>query len=308
MLSQFQTCPANYFLRIQQGWVPRRKSAALGFGGAAHEGLAAWYKTGELGKALAAIDAAWDNAMPIDDWRTKAKCVTVMIEYTKQYPAETFTPILGPSGPMIEVPFVLDTGMFLDCPNCGHPADKGDGVLIPGNTDTCAECGEPLEQIEYGGIFDGLVDFSGQTYVLEHKTTSMMGGGYFDQFKPNNQVSGYIWGASCLSGRRVQGAIINAIGVYKVGKTKFERSITSRNVTDLDEWLKYVRYWCNRIKEAERTGVWAMNTQACTLYGKCSFHSVHILSHEAERQKRLDMDYVVDKWNFEKRIGTEVKE
>lgn len=279
-LTNFQTCPAKYDLRIRQGWTPRQRSAALGFGGAFHEGLATWYKTGDLSAAITAIAEKWDDTSSAEDYRTKEKCVTVMIEYAKRYPSENFRIVgLEEGHPMIEVPFVLDTGMTTD-----------DG-----------------EPIEYGGIFDGLVDFNGQLWVFEHKSTSQLGSYYFEQFKPNNQVTGYIWAAEQLSGRRVHGAIINAIGVYKSGATKFERQPTARNPQDIVEWLANLRLVCNQIKRAEKEG-FSLSTGACTLYGKCEFHSVHVLSHAAEREKRLEMDYQIDAWDFEKRTGTETKD
>lgn len=300
-LTNFQTCPAKYDLRINQGWQTRRRSSALGFGGAIHEGLAVWYKTGDLAQALTAIVDKWDDTVSVDDYRTKEKCIQVMIEYSKNYPSETFKVVGMETGhPMIEVPFVLDTGMYLDwCEEC-----KGELGTI--NQNECSNCGKVHESIEYGGIFDGLIDFNGQIYVLEHKSTSMLGQYYFQQFKPNNQVTGYIWAAEQLSGRQVNGALINALGVYKVGKTKFERSLTARHPQELVDWKNNVRLVCNQIKAAERNG-FSLSTGACTLYGKCEYHDVHVLTLPAERQKRLETDYIVEHWDFEKRDGTEVK-
>lgn len=279
-LTNFQTCPAKYQLRIKQGWTTRRRSSALSFGGGFHEGLATWYKTHDLAAALSAIVNKWDDSVSVDDYRTKEKAVQVMIDYVKHYPQESFKVVGIEDGrPMIEVPFVLDTGLVCD-----------DG-----------------EPIEYGGIFDGLVDFNGQLWVFEHKTTSQLGSYYFDQFKPNNQVTGYIWAAEQLSGRKVHGAIINAIGVYKTGATKFERGMTARHPQDLKEWLENIRIVCNQIKRAEKEG-YSQSTGACTLYGKCEYHSIHVLSHPSERQKRLESDYIQEAWDFEHRTGTEVKE
>ena len=278
-LTNFQTCPAKYELRIKQGWTTRRRSSALSFGGGFHEGLAVWYKTYDLAQALTAIVEKWDDTVSVDDYRTKEKAVQVMIEYVKHYPQENFKVVGIESGaPMIEIPFVLDTGMV-------------------------CEDGDP---IEYGGIFDGLVDFNGQLWVFEHKTTSQLGSYYFNQFKPNNQVTGYIWAAEQLSGRKVQGAIINAIGVYKTGATKFERGMTARHSQELKDWMENVRLVCNQIKQAERTG-YSQSTNACTLYGQCEYHSVHVLGLPIERQKRLEQDYLKEAWDFEHRTGTEVK-
>lgn len=294
-LTMFQTCPAKYALRIKQGWTPRRRSAALGFGGAIHEGLAEWYRTKDLERAFTAIVKAWPNESPVDDYRTREKCLQVMNEYVKHYPSENFNIVQGPSGPLIEVPFTLDTGLELPS-ELSWLKEKASDLPFP----------DYNEPIEYGGIFDGLIEFSGTVYVFEHKSTSMLGSTYFNQFKPNNQVTGYVWAASQLSGRKVGGAMINALGVYKAGKTRFERHLTGRFPVEIEEWLENVRRVCIQIKTAELNGHWTKSTNACTLYGMCEFYSVHSLGHAAERQKRLEMDYVVEHWDYEKRGGTEV--
>lgn len=307
-LTMFQTCPHKYFRRMIQGWTPRRKSGALGFGGALHEGLAEWHRDGELGMALVAIDKGWPDAMPVDDFRTKDKCLSTMMEYVKQYPTESFKTVVGPNGPLIEVPFTLDTGMYLPCRLSWIGTDKStpDCSGVSNESGVCVHCGKDCEPIEYGGIFDGLVEYGGTVYVLEHKSTSMLGSTYFNQFKPNNQVTGYVWAAGQMSGRQVGGAIINAIGVYRVGKTKFERHITNRFPEEIVEWLENVRIVCNQIKEAELRQTFSRSTGACTMYGLCEFHSVCNLAREKERLKRLDMDYHIDPWDYEKRGGTEV--
>src|SRR5437867_2986696 len=151
-----------------------------------------------------------------------------MIKYVGQYPYETFRVIGWPEDPLVERTFTLRTGLYLDC-QCGPQAK----IVTPDNTTPmCTKCGEHLEEIEYGGIFDGLVEWDSSVYVLEHKSTSQLGSYYFDQFKPNNQITGYIWGGGTLSGMRVGGAIVNAIGVYKASPTKFERQITNRSKED----------------------------------------------------------------------------
>lgn len=291
-LSMFQTCPSKYDLRIRQGWSVSGKAAALGFGGAMHEGLAAWYKEGTVEAAIQAIHDSWPQGMPPDDYRNEGKAFKVMAEYIKEYPGETFTIVQGAEGALIEVPFSIDTGMFLVCERC-------DGKMPSHPKGWC--CGEPLEPIEYGGIFDGLIEFGPQVYVLEHKTTSQLGSQYFNQFKPNNQITGYIWGAGLLSGKRVGGALINAIGAYKAGTTRFVRDFTTRTERDIAEWMKHVKYICQAIKNYEKMGVWPMHTSACTLYSGCEFRKVHVLSQEKDRQRQLDQAFVHDPWDYEQR-------
>lgn len=304
-LTGWQKCPSWYNLRINQGWTTKYRSGALGFGGAFHEGLAVWYRTHDINQALMAIKSSWPENLPTDDWRTLAKCVTVFTEYVRRYPSESFKIVGGLENPMIEVPFTLDTSMCLPvCKECGW--DNGEYAISESHT--CANCRSPLEPIEYGGIFDGLVEFGGQIYVFEHKTASQMGAGYFNQFKPNNQITGYVWAGSQLSGQRVNGAMINAIGLYKASPTKFERSITSRSPAEIAEWMNYLWHEACAIDKHKRDGVWPFRTSSCTLYGRCEYHSVHTLSSELERERMLEQDYKQEHWDYEQRTGTKEAE
>lgn len=296
-LMLFQTCPAKYFLRIKQGWVPIRRRAALGFGGAIHAGLAEWYRTGDHVASVGRLVEVWPEGMPVDDYRTREKAAQTLLEYFKEYPQESFKIIGFPEDPLVEKAFTIDTGMFLECQSCqiGYASDDDY------RTGKCSNCNEPLEAVLYGGVIDAGIDFGGKAYVFEHKTTSQMGTGYFLQFKPNNQVTGYIWGLTGLTSMKVGGALVNGIGIYKASPTKFERHITNRAQVEIDEWLVHVLVTCNEIKRCERTGVWPWRTMACTLYGLCDYHNVHVLAHEAERDKRLEQDYVRSHWNHEER-------
>lgn len=306
-ISMFMSCPAKYALRIREHWTSRRKSAALGFGGALHEGLAAWYRTHDRAAALLAINESWPVSVPIDDWRTKEKCLSTMVEYMRTYPDETFQVVGAPESPLVEVTFSHDTGMVMPCAcgwECTPPQVRtSDDEPHPQSLPFCPECNAPTEPIEYGGIFDALVEAAGVVYVLEHKTTSQLGSYYFDQFKPNNQVTGYVWAAERLSGYRVGGAIVNAIGIYKASSTRFERQITSRSPENIAEWLRNVYEVCKMIRTCERIGHWPMFTPSCTMYGKCEYHDVHVVGTEKERLRLLEQDYVRDEWKYEERPG-----
>lgn len=279
-LIAFQTCPALYFLRFKQHWAPRRKSAALSFGGGVHLGLAEWYETGDMQKAAIAMSNGWTPG-PIDDYRTLEKAVEVLVKYQRQYPRENFQFVQGPSGPLVEVVFTLPLQI--------------DGEQL------CLTDGEP---IEYGGIFDGLVDSGGpaaQVYVLEHKTTWRLGASYMLQFKPNNQVSGYIWAAGALSGKKVAGALINAICVTSSGKIDFKRDITTRTPYDISVWARDVQRTCQMIRDAEVSGLWPRFTKSCTMYGKCEFHDVHVKGDAETEDRILNQDYEYREWSHEAR-------
>jgi hypothetical protein len=295
-LSLFQSCPAMYNLRIEQGWVPVRKHAALGFGGAIHIALAAWHRTYNAKAAIRAMLEKWPDGMPEEDFRTKEKAISVMLEYFQTYPQENFKVVGAPDSALIERAFTIDTGLFLECGACQMYSTSN---RVTDNV--CFSCGQLLEPLEYGGILDAGILFYDKVYTLEHKTTTRMGDSYFLQFKPNNQVTGYIWGLSKLTNTQVGGCMVNAIGIYKSQATKFERHLTTRTQAEIDEWLLNVLATANDIARCKRTGIWPMRTMACTMFGLCDFHNVHVLANPKEREKRLEADYRCNKWDYEHR-------
>jgi len=312
-LTMHQSCPLKFWYRMENGWQLRRRSGALGFGAAFHAGLAEWYRhegdhvSQRLHLGIKAIEDNWDSSVPVDDYRTLQKCIQTFEEYASEYPNETFSVVGYPERPMIEQTFTLALGTYLPC-RLSYPEDKRFEMTgrreCNGQTDIftpMCSCGRLKEPIEYGGIFDGVVEFGGKVYALEHKTTSQLGDYYFTQFKPNNQITGYIWAAGQLSGLDVAGAIVNAIGAYRVGKTKFKRQVTTRDKLDIEQWIVNVTASCEEIAHHRLTGIWPQRTIACTQYGLCEFHQVDTLSDPMWRQKRLEQDYVREHWDYTRR-------
>lgn len=309
-LTMHQACPTRFKYRMVDGWQLRRRSGALGFGSAFHAGLAEWYKDSSgpiedrIDRAINTIEEAWDNSVPLDDYRTLNKCVDVFGEYVREYPAETFSVVGAPHKPIVEQTFTIALGTYLPCnlsfindePNRDRSCHADQRP-----TDSVCSCGLHKEPIEYGGIFDGLVHFGNKVYILEHKTTSQLGDYYFTQYKPNNQVTGYIWAAGEMSGMEVAGAIINAIGVYKVGKTKLRRQVTTRDDEEIAEWKASVTYECESIARDQLRSMYPMRTTSCTQYGLCEFHQVCTLSDPKWREKRLEQDYERSHWDYTRR-------
>ncbi len=281
-LSMFQTCPSKYDLRMNHKWTTRRQGAALGFGQLLHLGLEVWYASHDIEAAIQMIKDNWPPNHPPDDFRNMEKCISVMREYVQCYPSELFRVVgHGTDQPMLEVNFTL--------PLLG--ADGSHLQTFDGH------------KIYYGGIFDMLMDFNGQLYVVDHKTTTQLGDYYFEQYKPNNQITGYIWGAGHLTDRRVGGAMINAIGLMKKSPTKFKRHYTVRSPEDIADWVVSVQHVCNLLRIAHNTGEWPKFTSACTLYGRCEFHSVHVLSGADHQQRYLETMFTQETWDHETRGG-----
>ena len=303
-LEQF-TCPAKYDLRINKGLVPLRRKPSLSFGTVIHAALAEWYRTGSHENALVMVAKRWPEVMPSDDFRTKDLALKVIAAYIREWPKESWQLLKGTDDlPIVEQAFTLPTGFYLDCQNVATGCTSGSFIVDPA-LPVCPHCTLPREPIEYGGIIDAAIEFAGTVYVLDHKTTTVLGKEdstyYFLQYKPDNQMTGYIWALSRLTNRKVGGAMINAIGLYKKDEPRFKRHLTARNEFEINEWLKGVVNRCNEIKRCERTGEWRLQTSQCMSYGQCEYHSVHVLNDATSRALRLEQDYVVSKWNYEDR-------
>jgi hypothetical protein len=303
-IETFTTCPAKYLLRIREGLAPKKVSSALNAGKVLHSGLEVWYKTGDLGQALQACKDKWDPTIVSDDFRNLEKILGTLVTYTKNYPTEKFK-ILGvdTGDTIVEDSFTLPTGMVLDmCPVCHFDhAKEHTAVREAYLSGKCFNCDLPLEPIQYGGIFDLLVDWAGTLYVLDHKTTTQFGQYYHTQWKPNNQITGYVWGAQELSGRKVGGAVINVIAWYKASPTKFDRHITTRDAHDIVEWKENVRQIANLIHRANLLGEYPLVTKSCIMYGKCEYHMLHESSNPQVREGLKSMYYEHRPWDHERR-------
>lgn len=284
------SCPAKYDLRIRRGLVPLRRAPSLSFGVVIHAGLAEWYRTASLDAALNVVESVWTGEIEPGDFRTLEYAKKVLREYVHTYPKESWSPVL------VEQTFTLSTGLFCDCVACGSSETE---------LGFCMDCYEKAEPIEYGGIIDLVAEFNGTLYVVDHKTTTQLGRNdhsyFFSRFKPDSQLTGYIWAATQLTNRSVAGAIINAIGLYKTGDVLFARQPTGRNKFEITEWLDGLRIVCSEIRRAEAHGVFRLDTGRCGDYGGCPYRPIHLLGDATARQKKIELDYTMEPWNYEAR-------
>ena len=266
-IEQFSTCPRKFYYRVHKGYTTKHRGAALGFGVTLHEGLREWYTSKNFDLACDAMKAVWQDTVE-DDYRTFARAVAVLEEYTRYYDSELLKIVHNDDNhPMLEITFQVDTGR---------------GFI-------------------YTGIFDGLMTINGEYFVFEHKTTSQLGAQYFRQYKPNGQVTGYMWAASRIFGKPVVSAMINAIGVLKT-QTKLDRHITTRTPEETDEWLDNVCAVHDEIVRCETADEWPQRTVNCIgKYGACEFHDICALSSPENRARLLDQDYVIEPWDPEHR-------
>ena len=162
------------------------------------------------------------------------------------------------------------------------------------------------EQLLYCGHLDRLaVDEAGSQWVVDRKTTgSTIGFGFFNQYNPDNQMSGYTVGAHVTLGVPAKGVIIDAVQIAK-GFSRFERGYANRSQAQLDEWLSTTTFYITTLAAAfaqkanDGAGIDAfpMNDKACHNYNGCQFRDQVCSKDPRMRQAFLEGNFKRRFWD-----------
>lgn len=275
-----QTCLRKYYYTMIRGIKPKRTSVHLLFGGIYASALEHFYKYRAEGLSIddalrqvvrEALTASWDSeaGQPLhfdDAKKTRVNLIRTIVWYIEQFAVESEDGIktyhLQSGKPAVELSFTLE----LD------------------------------EDILYCGHLDRVVDFGGHLYIMDQKTTGgTVGTYYFDQFSPNNQMSGYAWAGQAILKSPVRGVIIDAAQIA-VNFTRFERGITTRTPDQLEEWHESTRYTISLARSAAALDKWPMNLSACGNYGGCPFRQLCSRSPQV-RENFIKSDYDAHNWD-----------
>lgn len=267
-LSLADTCLRKYEYRMIDGWGSRHLSVHLRFGQHYATALEHFYKHLALGDdwdtALrkvvheALIDT-WDgrsDESPGQPWdsldanKTRETLIRSIVWYTEQFHDDAATIVMIDGKPAVEHSFLL-------------PVDN---------------------DILFSGHLDRLVEYSGNVMVMDQKTTkSTITSNYFDQFHPNHQMSMYTFAGKAVLTSDVKGVIIDAVQVA-VGFSRYERGMTFRTDTQLNEWYDDTMNLIERARNAAHEKRFPMNPTSCNNYGGCEFRSVCARSPEVRAQ------------------------
>lgn len=139
---------------------------------------------------------------------------------------------------------------------------------------------------------DGL--YVTENYIVTHNTTgSTITQRFFEQFKPDTQMSMYSFAGKMILGTPVKGVIIDGAQIA-VGFTRFERGFTFRTDGELNEWYDSAMYHIEQARNATRKMNFPMNTASCGNYGGCPFRAVCARDPE-HRSQFLKADFVQGK-------------
>ncbi len=296
-----QTCARKYYYSMVRGIRPKELSVHLLFGSliaTAHEHFYKFRATGQsIDDALRevvreALVSSWDfeagHAMIFDSPnKTRVTLIRTIVWYVEQFAVETEDGLqtyhLKDGKPAVELSFALE---FSD-------------------------------DIVYCGHLDRVVTMGDHLYVMDQKTTGgTIGSYYFNQFSPNNQMSGYAFAGQAVLHSPIRGVIIDAAQIT-INYTRFERGIITRSKDQLEEWHNGVVYFLNQFQElsaraGEDVEKWPQNPMSCMNYysavseelsGRLSGCPFRLLCQKSPkvREQYIKSDYVAHNWDPIKR-------
>ena len=279
-ISLAMTCPRKYQLKLLEGWEPKELSVHLLFGQHYATGLEHFYKYRADGKsiddALALVvrerlEATWDPAtnapLPFAHAaKTRFTLIRSLVWYVEQFGHESEAAVstlhLSDGKPAVEVSFSFE--LSDDILLCGH--------------------------------LDRIVEFNGAKYVMDQKTTGgTIGHYFFDQFKPDNQMSLYTLAGQVILDSPIRGVIIDGAQIA-VGFTRFERGLTYRTKDELNEWWETAQAFIHQARSYSMLGQFPMNLASCGNYGGCEFRRVCAASPKV-RPEILKSDFIPYIWD-----------
>lgn len=288
-LTMLQTCPKLYEYQMIQGYRKKGESVHLFFGGLFAKALEHYHilRAGNAshGYSLESVvsetlTATWIEDKPWDSGHSKKTRETLLrsiiwyLDHYKDDPNKTV--ILENGKAAVELSFRFDSGIEI---GEDHEWDHDAPNYV------------------LSGHLDRMVDFGGELFVQDQKTTgSTLGPYFFSEFNPHTQMSLYTLASRVVFNTLVRGVMIDAAQIA-VGFTAFARSITMRSEDQLEEWLDNVASWLRLAETFAATGKYPRNESSCHKYGGCPFRDICSKSPSV-RQQFLETDFEnTNPWN-----------
>lgn len=260
----FETCAraAQYYSALRREGASER--AALFRGSVVHEALGirkrATEPDFEKSQIAHIITRYLDRDFGPDEWRTADHAVDTITLYNKQWPkaSEPFKILPGTT----EMPFKILLGVA----NLDSQVTTYKGTFWVRKV-----------YIYWTGIIDAIIDY-GQVLVMDHKTTSVLGPSFFDDFVLSSQMNGYVWSARKL-GYPTEGLMLDAIAGRKPTKTgvahEYQRNRYFYEQEQLDEWEKDTFTLITDFLEHLCRGYFPKSPKWCFgKYGRCQYWDV----------------------------------
>lgn len=292
-LELLMNCPRKFEYSFLRKRVLANSQAALNFGQGVHQALAQRYK--QFGKHLpsnanevmeAVLNQHFNNyPQPDNDFRSPALAKRLIEWYNKVYKAETWEVVEFNGKPQVEVSFTHELG---EVGFHGYPKLK---VVLMGRMDLAIK--------EPHGI-----------WVMDHKTGSVFGEGFWNTQKMLWQCKGYVWAYQQSYGEKPIGYYIDGIRVRPPKKDDefdpeqgFKRDDFRREAyvvtdDDLTEWKDNILATCEELLFHYSRGMLPRRTTHCqSKYGRCSYCDVCSLPEQSRLAMLASSQYQDNVWS-----------
>jgi len=276
-LEHFAVCARSAEYRLVHSREGTAGTAALAYGSAKHLYLEHRLRGGSVAEAeqlmVAALPATPDDPA---NWRTATHAVDSMRGYENWWHAAPIEPVVLGGEPLVEVGFrlplcevAIGSGALSYQRLRSLLTNPGDCPVVPS-----------LVRVYWTGRIDVVAPFLNDLYVWDHKTTSMAGPSFYDEFQLSSQMHGYVWSARHLwPSLGIKGLRVNAIIGRAPSKTgvahAYERQTYVYSEEHLAEWHRDTQTLVSDFLSHLLRGYFPKQTRWCIgRYGTCQYHSV----------------------------------
>lgn len=261
-----EECLYKYKLWMLDGWRPRGTNVHLFFGGVYASALEHFHKhrangmdhnDALLAVVREALIATWDSEAN-EPWtsdhntKTRENLIRTIVWYFEHFQDDPCSTVILSNGtPAVEHSFQL-------------PVDNG---------------------IIFSGHLDRLVEFSGNVYIQDQKTTgTTITPRYFSNYQPDDQITGmYPFAGRAIFKLPVKGVMIDAAQIA-VGFSRFERGFIFTDDASLDEWYDDAMFHIETAQAATKAGHFPKNRTSCHKFAGCQFRNVCAASPHVREQ------------------------
>ena len=199
-----------------------------------------------------------------DEWRTCEHAINAIIAYNKEWPvqSEPFKIVWKGAQPLVEWPFKLELGHA----HINAYVNTHAGRFYVGTVN-----------IFWTGLIDAIIDY-GDLFVMEHKTTAVLGQDFFNDFQIGSQGLGYAWAANEMD-LPVKGIFVDAIAGRKPTKTgkahEYMRQRIWYDQAQIDEWRNDMFTHCTDFLEHLVRDYFPKSPKWCFgKFGRCQYWDV----------------------------------
>ena len=308
-ISNYLACPRKALWSLIHARNEPR-SAALLYGNAIHHALEAHHRgERDLEKVLARgrLEFQGVDALFLD-WRNEDKYTDTIIRYIKKY---------DETDPILFQPITFDDGSLMVEQAFSLPLTQiRVNQYVPWSytqlvaPDNRASSHEPTRfwidniHVQWTGVIDLGLTSQGQRWVMDHKTSSIGGQTFWDQFTLSQQLRGYIWAAQSITGHTYEGGVVNALFGRKPsakgqGKDlELERQWIHYRPDQISEWHTSMTSIVVDLVHRVVTDNFPEHSNACVgKYGRCTYLDVCSMPRDARLTMLASDQYADNVWN-----------